>query len=111
LLLGSGHLQGWLAFLVPFAILFGISVNVTTAVMPVAVVETLGLKRFGSISGLLGLAATVGLCSGVMLVGYAFDRTASYSIAFDLSAACGFLGVIAAFTVSPAECINEAVPA
>jgi MFS family permease len=95
LLLGSGH-HYWQPFLIPFAILFGISVSVTTAVMPVVIVEAVGLKRFGSISGLFGLAATIGLCGGVMLVGYAFDQTASYSLAFDLSASCAFVGVLAA---------------
>ena len=58
--------------------MFGMTAGVTSSVVPVAVVETMGLRRFGSIAGLLGLGATVGLSTGTILVGRIFDITASY---------------------------------
>lgn len=110
LLIGAGHARGWLVYLVVFVIVFGMTAGITSSVVPVAVVETMGLRRFGSISGLLGLGATVGLSTGTILVGRIFDLTASYSIAFEIGAAFTFLGAIAAFAVSPAEGI-DAIPA
>jgi MFS family permease len=110
LLIGAGHSQSWLEYLVIYVIVLGMTAGVTSSVVPVAVVETMGLRRFGSIAGLLGLGATVGLSTGTVVVGRIFDITASYSIAFELGAAFTFLGALAAFAVSPAEGI-EAIPA
>src|SRR6185437_16354763 len=53
LLLGAGHSQGWIVYLVLFVLVYGMTAGVTSSVVPVAVVETLGLRRFGSISGLI----------------------------------------------------------
>jgi MFS family permease len=103
LLIGAGHAQGWLVYLVVFVMVFGMTAGVTSSVVPVATVETLGLRRFGSISGLIGLAATFGLSGGTVLVGRIFDVTSSYSAAFELGAACTIVGALAAFLVAPVE--------
>ena len=83
--------------------MFGMTAGQTASVAPVAMVETLGLRRFGSISGLLGFAGTIGLAAGAMLSGWIFDSTASYSAAFELGAAFIVVGMLAAFALKPAE--------
>ncbi len=110
LLLGAGHRQGWLPYLVVFVIFFGMTAGVTSSVVPVVTVETLGWRRFGSISGLIGLAATVGLSGGTWLVGRIFDVTASYSAAFELGAICTVAGTLAAILVSPAQGVDAIPP-
>jgi predicted MFS family arabinose efflux permease len=110
LLLGAGHSQGWIVYLVLFVLVFGMTAGVTSSVVPVAVVETLGLRRFGSISGLIGLAATAGMSGGTELVGHIFDLTSSYTAAFELGAACTVAGALAAFLIRPAKGAG-AVPA
>jgi MFS family permease len=109
LLIGAGHAHSWFAYLVIFVIVFGMTAGVTSSIVPVTTVETLGLRRFGSISGLIGLAATVGLSGGTVLVGRIFDVTSSYSAAFELGAACTIVGALAAFLVSPVQGV-EAIP-
>ena len=83
--------------------------GITSSVVPVATVETLGLRRFGSISGLIGLAATFGLSGGTVLVGRIFDITSSYSVASEMGAASTIVGALAAFLVKPAEGVG-AIP-
>jgi MFS family permease len=107
LLIGAGHSQGWFVYLVLFVICFGMTSGATSAVVPVATVETMGLRRFGSISGLIGLAATFGLSGGTVLVGRIFDLTSSYSVAFELGAACTIAAAVAAFILKPAEGVGS----
>jgi len=109
LLIGAGRPQGWLLYLVIFVIAFGMTAGITSSVVPVATVETLGLRRFGSISGLIGLAATFGLSGGTVLVGRIFDITSSYSVASEMGAASTIVGALAAFLVKPAEGVG-AIP-
>jgi MFS family permease len=110
LLLGAGHSEGWIVYLVLFVLVFGMTAGVTSSVVPVAVVETLGLRRFGSIAGLIGLAATVGMSGGTVLVGRIFDITSSYTAAFELGAACTVAGALAALLIRPAQGVSE-IPA
>src|SRR5208337_4298137 len=106
----AGHAQGWLTYVTLFVLVFGMTAGVTSSIVPVATVETLGLRRFGTLSGLIGLAATIGLSAGTVVVGKIFDLTASYSVAFELGAAFTFLGALAAFAVSPVAGVG-AIPA
>ena len=103
LLLGTAHGQGWLWYVAGFVLMFGMTAGQTASVAPVAMVETLGLRRFGSISGLLGFAGTIGLAAGAMLSGWIFDSTASYSAAFELGATFLVVGMLAALALKPAE--------
>ena len=109
LLIGAGHQRGWLAYLVIFVIVFGMTAGITSSVVPVATVETTGLRRFGSISGLIGLAATIGLSGGTVLVGRIYDITSSYSSAFVLGAICATAAALCAFFVKPAPGV-EVIP-
>ena len=88
---------------------YGLTAGVTTAVIPVVLVESLGLRRFGSISGLVGLAGTIGIAGGPLVMGLIFDFTASYTRSFELGAARPIAAAIAALAVSPAEGVG-AIP-
>jgi nitrate/nitrite transporter NarK len=109
LLLGTRNSQTSSIFLVLFLLCYGLTAGVTTAVIPVVLVESLGLRRFGSISGLVGLAGTIGIAGGPLVMGFIFDFTASYTRSFELGAACLIAAAIAALAVSPAEGVG-AIP-
>jgi MFS family permease len=103
LLLGTRNPHTSSIFLVLFLLCYGLTAGVTTAVIPVVLVESLGLRRFGSISGLVGLAGTVGIAGGPLLMGLIFDATGSYTRSFELGAACLIAAAVAALAVSPAQ--------
>ncbi len=64
-----------------------------TAVSP-TVAEYFGLKAHGAIFGLILLFGTIGGALGPILAGWAFDMTASYSIAFGSLAALLTVGLV-----------------
>jgi predicted MFS family arabinose efflux permease len=92
LMLGATSSSLWIFFLIGFVLFIGSTLGVLRTVMPVALVETLGLRCFGTICGLTGLATNIGPCGGAMVVGWIVDLTASYSLAFEPGAACVFFG-------------------
>lgn len=89
---------------------FGLTAGCTSSLTPVVAVETLGLRRFGTLWGLIGLGSTIGLAGGPLLVGAVFDATNSYALAFELCAAMVLTAAMAVVLVAPAEGV-EAVPA
>jgi nitrate/nitrite transporter NarK len=103
LLLGTRNPHTSNVFLALFLLCYGLAAGVTTAVIPVVLVECLGLRRFGSISGLVGLAGTVGIAGGPLLMGWIFDATGSYTRSFEMAALSLVAAAIAALAVSPAQ--------
>jgi MFS family permease len=100
LLLGAGSASGRLVYLGAFVVLFGLVVGFAT-IVPVVLVEIFGLKRFGTLSGLLGMASALAMANGPMVVGVIFDATSSYTIAFEVSAGLCFLAAASGFALSP----------
>jgi MFS family permease len=90
-LLYAGHA----AMLAAFTLIYGLSVGAPIALMPTILADSVGLRRYGSLSGLLVTLGVVGSASGPVLAGAMFDRTASYTLIFELFAAgllvAGFL--------------------
>lgn len=72
----------------------GLNGAAPATVMPMLQAETLGLRRFGSIGGLLGLAGPAGVAVGPVLVGWIADGY-SYTDAFMLCAMSLVAGAIA----------------
>lgn len=110
MLLGARHSLAWQWWLAAFVMLFGVTAGCTSSLTPVVAVETLGLRRFGTLWGLIGLGSTIGLAGGPLLVGAAFDASNSYTLAFELCAAMVLTAAVAVAMVSPAEGV-EAIPA
>jgi MFS family permease len=84
-----------------FVFVYGLSVAAPLMLLPLLTAESLGLKRFGLLSGLTGLAQTFGAAIGPLVSGWFFDRMHSYTLAFDLFIAINLLGAIAAFACKP----------
>ncbi len=81
-----------LAFFIP---VLGPVLGAPIALVPLLIAESVGLKRFGSVSGLIGVASTVGAILGPVAVGRVFDVTGSYANAWLLSIGVALIGGIA----------------
>jgi MFS family permease len=74
-------------------------------------VESLGLKRFGTLSGLANIAQTVGAMLGPVIAGRVFDVTRSYTGAFELFIATLLIGAAALFACLPLTVDESHAPA
>jgi MFS family permease len=86
-----------------FVITYGLTVGSGTALGAVLLAEALGLRSYGTLSGIIGLIATVGSAAGPVVAGRIYDTTASYSAAFELCAALMLAAAVFASLVYPAE--------
>ncbi len=89
--------------LVIFTFVSGLTGAAPIALGPLVQVETLGLKRYGSIAGLLAITFTLGAMVGPPIVGKLADATGSYRLSFEVCAIVAFVGAAASFLcVTPA---------
>ncbi|MGH7985735.1 MAG: MFS transporter [Candidatus Binataceae bacterium] len=109
LILLGAHREAWL---VVGLFVFGFSGAVPVALVPMVLAETLGLKRFGTIFGWLGLIVTIGLFFGPLVGGYIFDVTGSYTLGFEVCVLLNLVAAAASFVcVVPRAAVAEtAVP-
>lgn len=77
-----------LAFLLTFVLVYGVAHQGPVFGIPLTTAECFGLRRFGSISGLIGLTLTVSGLLGPIAAGHLFDATGSYREPFFLFLAC-----------------------
>jgi len=91
------------AVLFPFLLIYGLSFGAPLTLIPLAMAESLGLKRFGSLAGLGGIFNTIGAAIGPVLAGRLFDSTARYSTAFELFALALLFGAAATYFCRPLE--------
>lgn len=90
------------------ALLAGFSGAVPVALVPMVLAETLGLKRFGTLFGWLGLVVTVGLFFGPLIGGKLFDLTGSYALPYELVVLINLIAAAASFAcMVPAEMLAE----
>ncbi len=82
--------------------LVGLAAGASPIAAPILLVETLGLRRFGSLWGLLNFVGLIGFAIGPVLVGHTFDRTGSYVLAMEVCGAICVAGGLAAATAFPA---------
>jgi MFS family permease len=80
-----------------FTVVGGLTTAAPIALGPLVQVETLGLKRYGSIAGLLAISFTLGAIAGPPIVGKLADLTGSYVFSFEVCALVGMTGAVAAF--------------
>jgi MFS family permease len=88
-LLGASHLIAVAAFVVIFGLVR------ETHVLPIAITESLGAKRLGTLLGLLALFTTFGFAAGPVIAGRIFDRTGSYAGALLLFIALAIVSMLA----------------
>jgi len=94
-LLGASHLIGVAAFILIFGLVR------ETHVLPIAITESLGAKRLGTLLGLLALFTTFGFAAGPVIAGRIFDRTGSYTGALILFVALAIVSMLAMRATSP----------
>ncbi len=91
------------AVLVLFVVIFGLIVAGSIVLTPLVVAESLGVKRYGSLMGLVGFPFTLGLACGPLAAGAIYDLTTSYARAFELCAAISIAGVVISLMCVPSE--------
>ncbi len=94
---------GQAAVLGMFVLVFGLIVAGPIVLSPLVVAESLGVKRYGSLMGLVGFPFTLGLALGPLAAGAIYDLTASYARAFELCAAISIVGVVCSLMCVPSE--------
>ena len=94
LLLMPTHLGLWV-----FAAVAGFSWIATAPLTTSLTADVYGLKALGTISGVSFLFHAVGSFSSVLLAGFLFDLTGSYTLPFALAGSLLFPAALAAFTI------------
>jgi MFS family permease len=97
LLLGAGRAT----MLAGFIVLNGAAAGVPLVLLPMVMVESLGLRRLGSVMGLTGVFGTIGAAIGPVAAGRIFDVTGSYVSAFSVFAAMWLGASLAIFACLP----------
>jgi MFS family permease len=81
----------------------GLFVGSCATLLPAILAEALGLKRYGTLWGIIRLLGWIGGGLGPFLTGRIFDRTGSYAPAFEFCAICMLIGACTAVAIRPAE--------
>ncbi len=81
----------------------GLVIETAQVILPMVLADSLGLKRFGSLTGLMWFPLCVGVALGPWVTGRIFDLTGSYAFGFELSAGAALLGAIATLCTLPRE--------
>jgi predicted MFS family arabinose efflux permease len=97
LLLGVQHV--WV--IAPLLATFGFLQAAPLILFPLLTAESMGLKRYGAIFGIVSVANTLGAVFGPPVAGVIFDATHSYVAAYSLFAAAYFAGAIASYMARP----------
>ena len=91
------------AVLIPFVLIFGLSLGAPLVLVPMLIAESLGLKRFGSIGGIAGIFNTIGAFVGPVGAGEIYDLTGSYTIAFEIFVVMCILGAAVTYACRSLE--------
>ncbi|MGO9056366.1 MAG: MFS transporter [Candidatus Binataceae bacterium] len=97
LLTGAGHRLP----LIGFVVIFGLTVGAPLALIPLVTAESLGLKRFGTLYGMVGVFHTAGAAVGPVVAGRIFDLNGSYWPAFELFVVLLLIGSVAILGCAP----------
>jgi MFS family permease len=81
--------------LASFLAVYGPTWGAPLALVPLVTIESLGLKHYGSLGGILRIAEATGAVLGPVALGRVFDLTNSYRPAFGLSVFCAVLAILA----------------
>ena len=99
LLLGVQHV--WV--MLPLLATYGFLQAAPLMLFPLLTAESMGLKRYGTIFGIVSAANTLGAVFGPPVAGSIFDATHSYVVAYSLFGASYFAAAIASHISRPYE--------
>ena len=74
--------------------LFGLCMGAFGALFPLIVQESFGVRRFGSVMGLINLTTVISFSAGPLLAGASYDITGNYNMAFITVSAMFLMAVI-----------------
>jgi MFS family permease len=83
-----------------FVLTYGLAVGAPLTLIPMVMAESLGLRRFGSLSGLAGLFNVAGAATGPVVAGRFFDASGSYTTPFAV-----FIGALVLGAAVSAGCV------
>jgi sugar phosphate permease len=86
------------AVLIPFVLIFGLSLGAPLVLVPMLVADSLGLKRFGSIGGITGVCNTLGAAVGSVGAGKIYDLSGSYVPTFEVFVVMCILGAAVTYS-------------
>jgi MFS family permease len=84
-----------------FIVLVGIASGTPLVLLPLVFIQSLGLRRLGSVQGVAGIFATIGAAVGPVAAGRIFDVSGSYAIAFGIFAAMWLGAALAIYACIP----------
>jgi MFS family permease len=67
-----------------FVVIYGFTFGAPIPLVPMLLADAVGLKRFGSLTGLLSIPSVIGSAAGPIVAGAIFDRTGSYVWSIEL---------------------------
>ena len=94
-----------------FVVLYGFTAGAPLALVPLVMADAFGLRRFGSLAGLLGLFNILGASVGPVAAGRIFDVTRGYAPAFEAFALALLLGAAATAGCVPLRAAAPQEPA
>ena len=86
-----------------FIVLVGIAAGTPLVLLPLVFIQSLGLKRLGSVQGAAGIFATIGAAIGPVAAGRIFDVSGSYATAFGVFATMWLGAALAIYACVPLE--------
>jgi MFS family permease len=87
-----------LGIIIVFIPIYGMSIAAPLMLLPLLIAESLGIKRYGLLSGLAGLAQTFGAMIGPIVAGRIFDLTTNYALAFELCITVMIIGAAVSYS-------------
>ncbi|MGO9602269.1 MAG: MFS transporter [Candidatus Binataceae bacterium] len=84
-----------------YTLIYGLTSGAPLALIPMLISQSLGLKRFGSVTGVTGIPMMAGVATGPLIAGWIFDRGYGYGAAFALFAVALGAGAVAAALCPP----------
>jgi MFS family permease len=102
-LLGATHFSA----LMVYAVLVGVVGGAFGVLLPLLMLESLGIRRFGSLMGLAGVFSTLGYAAGPVITGRIHDLTGSYTIALWLFIGVSIFCALACLACRPLESVSR----
>jgi len=94
--------SGGMLLVAVFAFCWATTAGVSSTVIPVMATEMMGVRRFGTITGILHLVFSIGQATGPLIAGRIFDVTGSYTYAFELAILLQVIVAFASILIRPA---------